>query len=125
MKTPKITFTIETMPEDVPVRGNVLASGNDAIDRKAEDEILADLESGNEWAWCTVKVTAKCAGYEGVDYLGCCSYENEEQFRQPGGYFDDMKREALQAMVNNLEAASLLFHELETLIDSGEIFATI
>lgn len=67
------TFTIECRPEDVPVRGNVLASGDDALDKRDEDAILAKLDVGNTWAWCTVRVVATWNGFEGEAFLGCCS----------------------------------------------------
>jgi hypothetical protein len=40
----------------------------------------------------------------GDDYLGCCSYESEEDFRAPGGYFDDMKRAALDELNEKVRA---------------------
>jgi hypothetical protein len=91
-----VEFTIEAEPEDIPVRGNAMMSGDDDFDRKVEDEIIADLEDGNEWAWCSVKVAAKWKRWEGRAYLGCCSYKNEKDFCQPGGYFEQMKEEALE-----------------------------
>lgn len=84
------TITVQCLPEDIEVRGNCMASGDDAVDKECEDRIVADLENGNDWAWCTVKVTAEWNGITGVDYLGCCSYDSEKDFRQPGGYFDNM-----------------------------------
>jgi hypothetical protein len=41
-----------------------------------------------------VKITAKWEGFEGHDYLGCCSYLSEEDFKN-GGYWEDMKQQAL------------------------------
>jgi hypothetical protein len=84
-----VIFIVEALPEDVPVRGNAVASGDEEFDRKVEDEILEAME-WNEWAWCLVRVTAIYEEWEGTDYLGCCSYESEEEFKA-GGYWDDMK----------------------------------
>ncbi len=114
MHTPTIDYIIEAMPEDCPVRGNALASGDDAVDREHEDRILAELDAGNIWAWCCVKVTATCAGHTGVDYLGCCNYADETDFRREGGYWNDMKEEAKAGLMVNLEAASLLYAELSS-----------
>jgi hypothetical protein len=89
------TFTIECLPEDIAIRGNVLVSGDVAEDKQAEDEIIRQLKSGNDWAWCTVKVTARVEfDFFGVDYLGCCSYMSEDDFKK-GGYYEDMKANAL------------------------------
>jgi hypothetical protein len=121
-----VVFAVECLPEDIPVRGNALASGDDAEDKACEDEILARLDSGDPWAWCCVKVTAtlecKAPQYEvghtskgpcyrmptdvslvGVDYLGGCSYRDEADFRE-GGYFDDMKDAALEHLQAQVDA---------------------
>lgn len=44
----RVTYTIEVHPEDIPVRGNAISSGDDALDREVEDSILSDLEAANE-----------------------------------------------------------------------------
>ena len=49
-----IEFTVTALPECVGVVGNAMASGDDDFDKECEDKILADLDGGNEWAWCTV-----------------------------------------------------------------------
>lgn len=88
-------ITLEAIPETVRVRGNALASGNDALDKEAEDYILARLESGDIWAWFTAKVTVRDSyGREASDYLGACCYKDEKDFKQ-GGYYLDMIRECL------------------------------
>jgi hypothetical protein len=93
-----VTFTLDVMEEQIPVRGNALASGDDVEDKRYEDEIIRRLENGDVWAWACVKVTAHWNDFYGDDSLGCCSYENEEQFKQPGGYYDDMKIAALNRL---------------------------
>lgn len=99
----EVSFKLEIEPEDCPVRGH-FDSGEAELDRQDEDRILARLERGEDWAWCTVKVTASWGSFEGEDYLGCCSYENEADFTQLGGYFEDMKHEALADLNTKLEA---------------------
>lgn len=37
-------------------------------------EIRAELDAGNEWAWCVVVVTVRHMGYEGQAWLGGVSY---------------------------------------------------
>lgn len=80
----KAQYKVEMLDEDVPVRGNASASGDDAFDKRVEDEIIARLEAGDMSAWFCAKVTAyvelPCPilhgvhTLAGVDYLGCCSY---------------------------------------------------
>ena len=88
----KILWTIETEPEDTPVRGNAMASGDPEFDREVEDSIINQLRRGNEWAWCTVKVTGFYLGLSASEYLGCCSYRDEEEFAG-GAYYADMQNE--------------------------------
>ena len=88
-------ITLEALPETIRVRGNAQASGDDALDKEAEDEILARLESGDIWAWFTAKVSVRDKyGREASDYLGACCYEDARDFKR-GGYYLDMIRECL------------------------------
>lgn len=97
-----VTFTITCENEDIPIKGNAMASGNDKEDKEVEDQIIRDLMSGNQWAWCCVKVTAEWNGFRGVDYLGCCSYKDEEDFKE-GGYYEQMKTQALDDLNSSLQ----------------------
>jgi len=110
-----ITYTIECLPEDIEVRGNAAVSGDDAFDKEVEDSILADLERGNDWAWCFVCVTASLTvdnfTFTGTDNLGCCSYKSEKDFCKPGGYFDSMKE----------QARAMLRVDLQTAIERGQV----
>lgn len=103
-KESDVIYTLEAEEDHLDVRGNALASGNDAEDKKYEDEIICRLENGDIWAWATVKVTASWNGIEGVDYLGGCSYEDEADFKRAGGYYDDMKAQALEDLKSNIKA---------------------
>jgi len=102
-----IEYTIECLEEDTPIRGNALVSGDDDTDKAAEDALIDEL-TRNEWAWCLVKVTATAKvgkyTFTGVDYLGCCSYANEADFKA-GGCWDDMKEQALDDLKETLELA--------------------
>lgn len=69
-----VTFTVRIEPEDEPVRGNAMASGDVDLDRQVEDEILACLDRGDVEAWCAITVEARWRGYVGRDHLGCCSH---------------------------------------------------
>lgn len=112
------TFAVECLPEDSAIDGNCMASGDDAFDRKCAAKIRRQLASGNDWAWCTVKVSATLGDLTGTDYLGCCSYASKADFIAPGGYYDDMKTSALDDLRAQLAAviksvpASMLQAEL-------------
>lgn len=82
-------ITFEAIPELIPVKGNA-----SAIDAEQE---------GNVWAWCLVICRAQYAECEGRDYLGECSYKDEEDFLENSGYADDMRDEALEELANWLE----------------------
>lgn len=99
----EITYTLTLEPEYESFEGN-FATGDDDLDQSTEEWIREQLEAGNEWAWCSVKVTASWNGFKGSDYLGMCSYQSEDDFRE-GGYFEDMKAEARTALVTEVESA--------------------
>jgi hypothetical protein len=82
-------ITIKVHPEEIPVRGNAIVSGDDAYDKQVEDKIIAARADGNVWAWCVVEVIGEIDGTTASDFLGACSYENEEAFKA-GGYYEDM-----------------------------------
>lgn len=85
-------------PEDVPIEGN--ASAIDPVtDAETVSRIKRQLRHGNEWAWCQVQVRVTYRDVlEASDYLGCCSYDSEDDFRRPGGYFDDMVAECIRQL---------------------------
>lgn len=84
-----VTYRLVVEPEDIPVRGNAQASGDDAYDRQVEDAIIRRLDNGDVWAWACVTVIAECEGFKGYDTLGGCSYADEEDFKR-GPYYEDM-----------------------------------
>lgn len=106
-KRGEVTYEIECLPENMSVRGNAMCSGDADIDRQVEDEILHKLESGNEWAWCVVRVVARITlpsgtMLEGSDYLGGCSYNSREDFEASTDYLEDMKGRALDDLRETL-----------------------
>ncbi len=107
----EVEFTLEVEDEHIPVEGH-FATDEPELDRKQEQEILSRLRRGDTWAWCCVKVTAKWKNFTGVDYLGCCSYEDEEDFKQEGGYWEDMKSEALDALNKKIAETAASLSEL-------------
>ena len=121
----EVTFTLTAEQCDLPVRGNAMASGDDEQDAMVENAILYRLECGDVWAWAQVTVTATWidAGgttHTGVDYLGGCCYKDEADFRTPGGYFDDMKHEALRDLNDKLRAAVERGQALERELSGGD-----
>ena len=84
--------------EHIPVEGNACASGDDDFDREVERDIMGRLGQGDVWAWAAVTVIVVWGPFEAPAYLGCCSYADEEDFTQPGGYFEDLVAEALEEL---------------------------
>ena len=110
-----IKYEIEIEPEIIPIHGNLIVSGDDEFDNKMEDEVLNRTEH-DQWAWCSIKVTASYSGYTGVAYLGCCNYDNsegkaEEQFR--ADHYEDMKQEARDDLLDRLDEAQTAYRELK------------
>ena len=104
-----VSLTLEAEPEDVPIKGNCLVSGDANEDRKCEQWIQRQLRTGNQWAWCCAVVTATDlrTGAHANAVLGCCSYKSREDFidskfivdGKPGAsYFDEMCLEAVTAL---------------------------
>lgn len=100
--TPEVVFDLELQEEH-----------DDPVDSFEDPETLAwvrqEIRRGNPWAWFHAKVIASIeigdARYEGVDYLGACSYENEKSFKDRAGYWPDMQQEALDDLESLLYRA--------------------
>lgn len=105
-----VTYFIEIAPEDMTIEGNACAIDDDT-DAAVASEIRDELESGNLWAWCAVRVRAELDGSEGVDHLGGCSYKDVQGFMD-GGYWEDMKSEARADLVANCERAAATLAKL-------------
>lgn len=99
----RVRYSIRALPEDIPVRGNAMASGDDEYDRHVEDHIIAELESGNVWAWCTVQVRARVGQFYGDAFLGACSYEDSGDFSRD--HLKAMKEEARDELRKRMDEA--------------------
>jgi hypothetical protein len=99
----QVTFEIILHEEDMSIRGNCLASGDDKEDEKCARMIERQLANGNSWAWCCVEVRASYKGLHASDYLGGCSYKSERDFKK-GGYYEDMKSEAFNSIIAQLKS---------------------
>lgn len=113
IKRDDVTVTLFCEQEEISPRGNALDSGDPAVDKEVEDEILARLERHDVWAWCTVKIIVSFCLVDDIptlqntQYLGCCSYKDEDEF-QAGGYYEDMINEGIDEL--NKKLASILHH---------------
>lgn len=107
----QVEFTFEALNEDTGVRGNALASGNDAEDKRAEDEILERLNRGDLAAWFTAKVTASFGGIESSDHLGCCSYTSFRDFENCET-MADMEDQALYQLASEIVDLQLSLAEI-------------
>jgi hypothetical protein len=116
LRMDEVEFTIECLPEDLEIEGNASAWDDEEENRAYAAEIRRQLEHGNEWAWCCVKMTARWQGYTGVDYLGGCSYKSEKDFIESNDYYEQMKQCALDDLNANIEAAVFRGRKLEELL---------
>jgi hypothetical protein len=100
-----VKFTIELLEEHCPVDGSMRSGCKEyeKAERMQEVRMKGRLNKGDLWAWCTVKVTATFRGVEGEDYLGCCNYKDEDDFKAPGGYWEDMKASAFAELKERLQ----------------------
>jgi hypothetical protein len=108
----EVTFSLSIEEEEDPVKGH-FESDEPEKDKELEKEILSRLDRGDLWAWCCVKITASWNGLHGVTYLGCCSYESEEDFIKCNDYCQSMKDEALEELNKSL---SSMLHQIAPLI---------
>lgn len=101
----EIKISLFVSPEYESIHGNASAI-DEETDRETEEWIENELRNGNEWAWCQIEVRAEWNDLSASDYLGCCSYRSMEDFKQPGGYYDDMRNEAISLL--NDKAQSII-----------------
>ena len=50
-----VSYSIEAEFDHIPVRGNIMCSGDDDFDRSIEDAVIDRLDGGDVWAWAAVK----------------------------------------------------------------------
>ena len=106
---PEITYTLDIEPEGSLIRGS-FDSGDAEADEQLAQELEERLNRGDLWAWCTVRVTARCVyqgvTFEGHDYLGGCSYAGEQDFKHPEGYYPGMCNEARADLIRQIAEAA-------------------
>ena len=102
----KVEYVLDVEPEDMPITGNAIASGDSAYDRQVEAELIQKRDSGDVWAWCTVTVKARFHDFEGWSTLGCVSCVDEADFRK--NHYWQMCQEALNNLLDNLAEAQAI-----------------
>lgn len=98
----EIEWRITPEEEDIPIRGS-FASGDDKADEALAREIEEELDGGNPWAWCYVKVTGRYRGLVASTTLGACSYKSEKDFSHPDGYLPQMKRDVIDELQTQVD----------------------
>ena len=97
----QVEFELSAEYEDTQIRGS-FDSGDAELDEQTALDIEEKLE-WNIWAWCVVKVECKYKGLTGTDYLGGCSYEDEKDFIENSGYYEDMKQQAFDDLIQQIK----------------------
>ena len=103
LREDEVSFEVGVAESLIPVRGNAMQSGDEALDKQVEDEILARIDQGDTWAWAHITVTATWNGITGVDRLGGCSHKDEQDFQDV--LLPEMKKEALADLNVKVRAA--------------------
>ena len=98
METPKVEITVHAIPNKC------------SIDSQGYTPRLAEAYKAMEqrhrlWGWCEVKINARIGNFTSSAYATESSYEGEEDFRQEGGDFNDLKDEALANLEQNIRRA--------------------
>lgn len=102
VKPQDVDWTIECLPEIDGPEGH-FATGDDDYDRAIVADINEQLDNGNEWAWCVVKLTGAIDGLVASAYLGGCSYGSREAF-ETDAYYKDMQHEVCEELLTQLTA---------------------
>ncbi len=105
LKLEDTTISVDISQEDT-------APGSDFDDASVAAAVRKAWEDGNDWAWCVVRVRVTAGGVAGEDYLGQCSYEDEDDFRSTSGYFEGMKERAAMRVIEKLESGAALLKKV-------------
>lgn len=109
----EVQFTLEALDEDSsPI--DSFGYDTEEENEQAAKEIQEDIDSGNPYAWFVAKVTARWNGFHASEYLGCCSYKSEEDFKTESGYYPQMRSEALAALNEQLDDTYTLLKTRES-----------
>jgi hypothetical protein len=98
------TITLDIEQEDMSPSD--VFGEDQGLEKAQADEINDRLNRGDTWAWCVVWVAAEYNGVRVRSHcLGCCSYNDERDFREAGDYFEGMRAEALTELAEQLNGA--------------------
>jgi hypothetical protein len=74
-------------------------------DDETAQKICDKYERGNEAAWFCAKVSVRFRGFEGTNYLGCCSYKSFKEFcSDESGYYVDMVNQCISQVNTEIQA---------------------
>lgn len=92
-----VQFTIQHREEDIPPEFALkdMKANDPERYRNTVTNIRQSLDYGNEWAWCYVTVTGTFGPLTAKQHLGGCSYDNQTDFIESSGYWNDMRREVV------------------------------
>lgn len=107
-----VKITISCLPEDEHPK-NCFALDDPEEEAKLVQEILDKFER-NVWAWCCIRVRVAWNGHYADEYLGCCSYESEEDFVASDYYYPHMVDAALKELNKDLQAEYAQLQALDT-----------
>lgn len=100
----EVSYAVTVEPEDIPFVGNCSAIDPET-DRQTEEWIREQLNAGNEYAWCWVKVVASVV-YDGIiftgeDSLGGISCRDREELDRV--FLPEMRAPALADLRDRLQ----------------------
>jgi hypothetical protein len=106
MLPPTVTISLHVIGDDLRRLDGSFDSDDPVADRLLVLDIQRRRRLGDVWAWADVEVRAThVLGYTGSDYLCGCCYADEADFKRPGGYYDDMVYDALDALDKSVDAS--------------------
>jgi hypothetical protein len=94
----------------------IIAHPEDTHPRDHFDDSLADTVADiiersehNVWAWCSVEVNVSYQGLESSAYLGGCSYDSADDFKNTSdGYYNDMLEECIADIAAQMQAIACI-----------------
>lgn len=113
---PGVSLRLEVHTEDLPLEGNVLASGDPQEDQQAEQDIRDEWDH-NDLCWCALRVVAELENEPAIygdDYL--CGVSILEKYLTEG---TTLEGEA-QQMAEDHGMIDQAIHNLRLAIDSAQ-----
>lgn len=98
----KIIIRIDIEPDDLPIEGS-FGYATEEENAAAVKYVKDQLASGNDLAWCCVKVTARLGPFVAYDTLGGCSYDSMDALKQ--NLIPDMQSNAIVGLRTAMKEA--------------------